>query len=458
MSQVLLLCPDRAGRLMAGTASRYWEMARSLSARHDVTLAMAAPVEGMEPMRVRLTDLDAPGLPGLVEQSAAVVVQGYVLRKLPWLRAMRAPLVVDLYDPAPLAELELGRAGESDRDRQERFELGLSFTLEQLLYGDFFLASHERARDFWLGMLAALGRLSPAVRAGDPLLERLLAIVPTGLPDEPPPPAGAGTAPAHPAFEPGRQVLLWNGGIWDWMDAPTLLTAFARVLERHPSTRLLFLGTGHPNPDVPAMSACAAAREQADRMGLLDRTVFFGGWAPYAERHRWLQAATLGVSLHGEHLEARFAWRSRLLDNLWCGLPAVLSAGDPLGERMAAGGAAVSVRPGDAAGVEAALDGLLADPGRLRAMRARAAELAPELCWSRLLAPVERFLAEPRVTRDRRRPPRYVDYLKEFLPHSPLHGALTARLGRVLEREGPAGLLRHALSRLTGRHRSSGNR
>jgi glycosyltransferase involved in cell wall biosynthesis len=305
-------------------------------------------------------------------------------------------------------------------------------------------------------MLAALGRLSPGVREGDPLLERLLAIVPTGVPDEPPPRAGSGTVPAHPAFEPGRQVLLWNGGIWDWMDAPTLVTAFARVLERHPGARLLFLGTGHPNPDVPAMGACSAARELAGRLGLLDRTVFFGGWAPYAERHRWLQAATLGVSLHREHLEARFAWRSRLLDNLWCGLPALLSAGDALGERMAAAGAAVSVRPGDVPGVEAALGGLLEEPERLQTMRAAAQELAPALRWSRLLAPLERFLAEPRLTRDRGRPLRHVDYLKEFLPHSPLHGALPARLGRVLEREGWTGLVRRTWGRLSGRRGKPG--
>lgn len=454
MTRVLLLCPDRAGRLMAGTAARYWEMARALSTRHEVTLAFAAPVEGLEPGRVRLTVLDDPELPGLAEQSTAVLIQGYVLRKLPWLKLVRVPLVVDLYDPAPLAELELVRPGESDRERTDRFELGLSFTLEQLLYGDFFLAAHERARDFWLGMLAALGRLSPSVRAGDPLLQRLLAIVPTGLPDEPPSPSGRAGSPAHPAFEPGRQVLLWNGGIWDWMDAPTLLTAFAGLLERHPGARLLFLGTGHPNPDVPSMGACSAARELAGRLGLLDRTVFFGGWVPYAERHRWLQAATLGVSLHREHLEARFAWRSRLLDNLWCGLPTVLSAGDALGTRMVEAEAAVPVPPGDAAAVEAALDGLLAQPDRLRQMRLRAGELAQTLRWSRVLGPFELFLAEPRMTRDRSSPPRYVDFLKEHLPHSPLHGAFRARLGRLLEREGLPGLLRRSFARLTGRRGS----
>ena len=42
--------------------------------------------------------------------------------------------------------------------------------------------------------------------------------------------------------------------------------------------------------------------------------------------------ADLGVSAHRDHLEARYAHRTRLLDYLWAGLPVVATRGDALAE------------------------------------------------------------------------------------------------------------------------------
>ena len=56
----------------------------------------------------------------------------------------------------------------------------------------------------------------------------------------------------------------------------------------------------------------------------LDHTVFFNdGWVPYAERGAWLAEADIGVSAHFDDIETRFAFRTRLLDYLWAGLPIV---------------------------------------------------------------------------------------------------------------------------------------
>ena len=101
-----------------------------------------------------------------------------------------------------------------------------------------------------------------------------------------------------------------------------------------PATHLVFLGTGRPGLERTGQAAYAEqARELARREGLEGRLVHFKeGWVPYAERARWLAEADLGVSAHLDHLEARFSFRTRILDYLWAGLPVVTSAGDALGD------------------------------------------------------------------------------------------------------------------------------
>ncbi|GIV84188.1 MAG: hypothetical protein KatS3mg052_1195 [Candidatus Roseilinea sp.] len=49
-----------------------------------------------------------------------------------------------------------------------------------------FLAATERQRDWWLGMLAAAGRINPLTYRADPTLRQLVNVLPYGLSDDPP--------------------------------------------------------------------------------------------------------------------------------------------------------------------------------------------------------------------------------------------------------------------------------
>src|SRR5207302_5639583 len=131
-----------------------------------------------------------------------------------------------------------------------------------------------------------------------------------------------------------------------------LLVRAAGTASAHaPGLRVVFLGAQHPDPGVPRMRAAAAARQAADELGLTGRTVFFlEGWTPYAERGAYLAEADLGVSLHRDGVETELAFRTRLLDYLWAGLPVLSTGGDELSARLAAAGGAVLVEAGDLAG------------------------------------------------------------------------------------------------------------
>src|SRR5207237_6226272 len=143
-------------------------------------------------------------------------------------------------------------------------------------------------RDFWLGMLAAAGRLNPYTFAADPTLRRLIDVLPFGLPDAP----TSLTQPAIKGVVPGigrdDQVIYWGGGLWDWFDPLTAIRAVAALADRFPRARLFFAGIQHPNPAVPLMRQVAAAQRLSGDLGLTGRRVFFNSWIPYADRAGYL--------------------------------------------------------------------------------------------------------------------------------------------------------------------------
>lgn len=451
--RVLLVLWDVVGETMAGPAIRYWEMARVLSREVAVTLAARA-VAGQPPAEFVLVAYgDQPErLRALVEQHEVIVTQGFVLHHFPFVGESGRVLVVDLYDPFTLEGLVLRR----ERPRSERWQVhdsDLEILNVQLRRGDFFLCASERQRDYWLGMLAANGRLNPDCYDADPTFRSLIDVVPFGLPAEPPRSSRPVLKGVYPGIAPTDRVILWGGGVWEWLDPLTAIRALALVRAEHPEVKLFFLGTRSPNPDVPEMPILQAARALSRELGLLETAVFFNEtWVPYHERAGYLLEADIGLSLHRPHLEARFAFRTRLLDYIWAGLPIICTRGDDLAEQIAAAGVGVVVDPECPEQVAGAIRALLAEPDA-RAMRAdRFARLRADLTWERAVEPLRRFCLNPRPAPDRGRPTaptadqRRPDH-GEKVPPTPLW-RLPLKAVATVRAQGLAGLLTEAGSYL----------
>jgi glycosyltransferase involved in cell wall biosynthesis len=376
-------------------------MARAL-ARAGLPVVLAAPNADLpagEGFRVEYHGERPERLVALARQASVVVVQGFLLHKVPALRTLGKPLVVDLYDPFTLENL-VYFAGERLPFREAIHGEHLAVLNEQLRAGDYFLCASERQRDYWLGMLAANNRLNPRTYDADPTLRALIDVVPYGLPTDPPRAGGPVLKGVLPGIGPHDRVLLWGGGLWDWFDPLTLLRTLARVVAVRPDVRLVFLGTRHPNAALPEMAMPRRARALAEELGLADRVVFFLDWVPYAERGAYLLEADLGVSLHPDGVETRYAFRSRLLDCIWAGLPLVCTGGDALAEQVAAEGLGRVVPPGDEDAVAAALLDLLAEPDLRARLEPRFAHVAATLTWDRAVAPLAAYCRAPRRAPD----------------------------------------------------------
>jgi hypothetical protein len=241
------------------------------------------------------------------------------------------------------------------------------------------------------------------------------------------------------------QVVLWGGGVWEWLDPLTAVHAMARVVEACPKAKLFFIGTRHPNAEVPMSRMCQAAIELSRQLGLLDKSVFFRDWTPYAEREGYLLEADVGIVLHHDHLETRLSFRTRLLDCIWARLPIVVSGGDTLSEMVAREGLGTVVSGQDVDGVAAALIHWLSMPdARLRAEPAFA-RVAERLTWERAVEPLATFCRHPRVAADRGAGVRTTLGLAA-VPQPTRIWKLPARAWRILRLEGLGGLQREVAS------------
>lgn len=367
---------------MAGPAIRAYELARALATHAPVTLAAPAGSElPREDAALRLVEAgfrDYDALIGAVREHDVVVAQLLPPRLLGRIWQEPTRLAIDLYNPTVVEALEATRLKPAaSRARLNRIVSRAA--VAHLAAADFAVCASERQRDLWLGVLAGREALE------DDALERL-AVVPFGVRAQPPV-AGAAPVMRGPLVPEHARILLWGGGIWDWLDAPTAIRAVQRLPD---DVVLVFQGVRRPalaERDVHAAGAAAVALARS--LGLEGtRVVFNDSWVPYEERGAWLLEADLGVSAHPAHLETRFAYRTRIADYLWGGLPVVTSAGDVLGDHVESAGLGRAVAPGDDEAFASACLELLSDPEPARAKVRRAAE---DLRWDRVVRPLLDF-------------------------------------------------------------------
>ncbi|SFK22376.1 Glycosyltransferase, GT2 family [Amycolatopsis sacchari] len=455
--KILVLTGDAITERMAGPAIRAWNIASALAPEHDVRLVTVNPVAAPPPAPFPVSAARKRDLTEPVEWADVVILQGHVLEMAPALKAEHSHKIVvcDLYDPMHLELLEQGKSAPDDKRAADL--VGVTRVLDaQLERGDFFLCASERQRHFWLGHLAALGRLTPRLYDADPTTQSLLAVVPFGLHAEPPVRTGPGLRATLDGIAETDHVVLWAGGVYSWFDPLTLVGAIDRLRQRRPDVRLVFLGMKHPNPEVAEMDIGARTMRLADRLGLTGKHVFFNEhWVPYGERQNWLLDADCGVTTHFEHVETTFAFRTRVLDYLWAGLPIVTTDGDAFADLVRDEKLGVVVPAEDADALADALERAMYDEEFAAGCKERIAAVARRYAWPEALKPLVEFCRNPRPAADR------LPGAADLVVSAPLRGTEALRRDLALVREyladgGPKELARRAAGRLKKLARSRG--
>lgn len=396
---LLIVSNDVVDVKMAGPGMRYLEMARALASDLDVTLAVpnetALELPGLHIVRYWE---DQPGsLRVLVDNCDVVLITGYMIQKFPFLAHTQARLVVDMYDPFVLENLHYYL--KEPMESQSRLnEQAVAITNRLAEIGDFFICGNERQRDYWMGVLTANGRTNPQNFDRDPSLRSLLDVVGIGFPKREPRhhPFLRGVNPNVPA---DARIVLWGGGIWNWLDPLTLVKAWPQVIDSHPQARLVFLGTRHPNPLVPVHEMAEKTEKLAAEIGEKDKSIIFIEWVSYEDREALLCEADMGVTLHPIHVETRYSLRTRVLDYFWAHLPVLITDGDITSEWIREYGLGVVVPEFDVQAVANGLNQILDMPKEKWAPAFK--PLQEKLSWPEAVEPLRQYCLQGRYAPDR---------------------------------------------------------
>lgn len=398
-SNILVITGDPIGELMAGPAIRAWNISRVLSANFNVVLASlsAVSLRNEQFEIISLAEGGTKQVKSLERWADVIIVQGYPLLEFPVLAASTKCLVVDIYDPLHLEDLAQSENCELQHRKTNAIDATATLN-HQLLIGDFFICSSERQRHFWLGQLAALGRLNPLNYDKNKDLSGLIAEVPFGISEQPPLHDKSVLRNVVPGISNEDFILIWAGGLYDWFDPVTLIEAVGVASKQNPKIKLFFMGVKHPNPNVPEMPIVSASKLYAEKLGLLGTHVFFNeSWVPYDERANYLLESNLGVSTHFQHLETTFSFRTRILDYLWASLPILTTNGDSFAELVLENNLGMVVDEQNALQLSAAILEMASNKKLLEKQKNNIDLISKQFHWETVLQPLVEycFSAEP---------------------------------------------------------------
>jgi glycosyltransferase involved in cell wall biosynthesis len=399
LTRVLVVVGEPVGGAMAGPAIRAAELARVLSEHCQVTLAAPAPSRldhpGVEVLEAASSDFAV--LLDALQSHDVVVAQQVPPQLLRYVQKLPIRYVADLYNPLMIELLEA--LADAGAPREQSLARRLTRAVyAQCAAADFVICASEKQRDLWIGGMGLSGLIDLDAYRHDRTYRAFIDVVPFGLADAPPQPGPPVLKGVWPGIGADDRVLLWGGGIWRWLDALTPIKAVERLAARRDDVHLFFMGVERPGTtqmQIPSSAdeAIAYARER----GLEGRCVHFNhGWVPYDERQSYLIEADVGISAHHDHLEARFSFRTRVLDYLWAGLPMVLTRGDSMADLAERQELGRTVDPDDSEAFAAACAALLDDPELLARTAARVRAVAPSFRWSEAAQPLVEFCLDHR--------------------------------------------------------------
>ena len=350
---VVVVTPDVVGERMAGPGIRAWQLARELS-RHFPT-ALIAKLDG--PFQ-DVVERDSKFAREAMREAQVLIGQpARNFRK----RRRGQRIVYDLFDPTVLELREL--YGNSPSLRQ-RIHLAAEWgrLSEALMTADLLMCAAAQQRRFY-----------EKLQSGDAAWIE----VPFGID-----PKEVASCP-----KPQDNVVVWGGGVWEWLDPGTAVEAVLRVNASGLRCRLLFMGRRRPT--TPRL----IDRRREDRFDALlqrggEHVSANDSWIPYSERLSWLRAGKIAIMLHRSTAEAEFSIRTRLFDAIAAGIPVIATSGGFASEVVEREGLGIVVPPGDVEAVAAAIERLLRDDVFHTACVLNLERVRPRFSWGVVARPL----------------------------------------------------------------------
>ena len=286
-----------------------------------------------------------------------------------------------------------------DKPIEEQIKLSKFLTEalnDELYHGDFFICASERQRDYWLGMLSALGRINPVTYFADAKFRKLVDVVPFGLPENKPLHKKNVLKGVVKGIEKNDFVVLWGGGIYNWFDTLSLVRAMKIVSETRKDIKLFFMGVKHPDPLVKELTLVNETVSLAKSLDVYENNVFFNfGWVKYDERQNYLTESDAGIVTHPVNIETRFSFRTRALDYIWAGLPMISTEGDFFSKLINEKKLGLTVKEKDPVSIAKAIIKLAEDKQYYDLCVRNLNLISGDYTWEKVCAPILKYCMDP---------------------------------------------------------------
>jgi len=191
---------------------------------------------------------------------------------------------------------------------------------------------------------------------------------------------------------PKDNVVVWGGGVWEWLDPKTAVDAVLKLNREGLRSRLLFLGRARPNQE-----RVERRRENRFEELLAQGKPYVDAnaeWVPYRERLSWLRAGKAAIMLHRPTPEADVSIRTRLFDAIAAGVPVIASERGFAAELVERESLGIVVPPMDADAVAAALRKLFTDDTFHATCVRNLERIRPRFAWEVVTLPLVSTIIE----------------------------------------------------------------
>jgi hypothetical protein len=362
--RILLALPEyRVDRRMGGIGVRAVDLATALSSVACVTV-LAAGQGDLLNVPFRIVGKEEANADALLTECDAVIF--FDLGNISLLqRAVELDRFIVVENAPPLEHLEYN-PGLPSADRAIAYKTYLDGFRLQMIAADHFLARSDIERTTLLACLAMAGRIAPADVTCSRTLDHLISRVPIGF-------ARAYDRKLGPP-DPHRDLLLWTGGLWDYMAPEAAVGPFASTCPVLGS-RLEF-GFLYP----PARDQRLVAHGLVDAIARCHPRVWVSDSAPdHLEREERIASACALVSLGRPGIENETCLRLRIRDTLLYRRPVVVDPYGATAEYVRRTGVGVVAASLDAFDVADAMSAL-AVGGKVRSECLAAIEVERERC------------------------------------------------------------------------------
>ncbi len=400
MKRILILSRGNVGTHMSSPGIRAYYMAQVLAkALPDAQITLGIPnrkeLPGEIP-NVRVVPCGMVSSYGLVAESDIVISSGFAPQFA--LQFPNTVFVADLFSQYFMEWMEVTKGQAQGARRTFWMNQNLAYLRLQLALADFILCANERQRDTYVGMLSAMGLISPSKYDSDDSLRRLIDVAPHGVRPDDLVHERRVMKGVIPGIRETDTVVLWNSGTVHWYDPEPLLRALHILSRERDDIKALFLGAAYPGiAGIGKGVRFQSALDLSKELGLYERSVFFEtGWVAFEDVKDYLLESDLSVCTYFENMETRYSYRTRFMDVFWAELPLICTRGDVLASMVEERTLGVVVPPKDTDAVLAALRRLIDDRAFYQQCRDNLAKIKPELTWERALEPLVRFCREGR--------------------------------------------------------------